>query len=1027
VSAQEGALSGAAGQGADVAAAGDRLGDAVAAGSDLADALCRGVRVVAELLDWPVARALLATDDGTLHPAGWCLAGPGFEPFRQVSEATPASTGLVAAAWKARTPMWIDDLSAEPAFLRRQAAAVCGLRAAAVLPLLAGEEAVGLVELFGTDVAQVHDQALRDRAEALFGEMAALLVERRRGLAAEVEQSGFRALFDGPLGMATLDAELRIVEANAALGVLVDTPPAQLRGRPFAWLLSDAGTDSGLAEWSEQLTATGHAYVEAQLAASQSARGSVAVRGWAAPDAGGPVRYTAMVDPQAERRRSEDAFNTRTARRAVAMELLRSISGEADLLRAVAESARGMANAHLAAVALNGVDGTPFEIFVPAGVSEGDAARIGRRPVAAGVLSALVLEDRPLRIADVRVHAAHAGVPEGHPEITAFLGVPLVAGGQTIGHLFVANRFDGRSFDQSDEDFLGDFAGAAAAAIAHLRTTDQARSATSRVRQLVRANLDLIQHTRRDTVPRTAVDLLRTVTDAEYAALLVVAPESGEVRSFLHSGLTPPAAGRIGSLPAARGLLGAALSAGRPMRLTDLRHHPTHGGFPPHHPTMRSFLSVPVSAGGRTHGLLFCTNKRTLADFTMEDEDSATRIATAIANAIDTQRDEGDSLLRNLAAASERLREEEARHWRFLGSLSHELRSSIGGILMSADLLSDPAFGVMSEDNVRSVSARIGTTSRNLMELIDNLLDLSRIQAGRLEVRMQPVDVQPILNEVLAQLGPLAVDAHVALDAGPLPPSLPRILADPVRFRQVLVNLVGNAIKFTPSKGHVVVEVQGGTHDVAVAVSDTGVGIDPADLQRLFEPFERAKDARAPGTGLGLAISRAIMELHGGRLEAESWPGVGSRFVATFRVARLPHYTAEVERAVADEGPLVTGRGTVLLVEDDESSRESTVSVLTAAGYRVVAVPTRAAALAAMPTCGADLVLLDVQLPDGDGLDIVSELRSLAGAPEPRVVAFSADRIGTTEERAREVCDDFVLKPLRPRELLRRVGELIRG
>jgi signal transduction histidine kinase len=463
------------------------------------------------------------------------------------------------------------------------------------------------------------------------------------------------------------------------------------------------------------------------------------------------------------------------------------------------------------------------------------------------------------------------------------------------------------------------------------------------------------------------------------------------------------------------------------MRLTDLRNHPTHAGFPAHHPVMRSFLSVPLTAAGSTRGLLMCTDKRGVADFTAEDEEAVARIAAAVGAALGTTSGEGDELLRNLAAASERLHDEETRHWRFLGSLSHELRSAVGGILMSAELLADPAFGAVAEEQMRMVSSRIGTTARSLMELIDNLLDLSRIQAGRLEVRMQPLDVRPIIAEVLTQLGPVAADAEVVLDwPSPTNPP-PRILADPVRVRQVLVNLVGNAIKFTPPPGHVVVEVQASEQDVVVAVSDTGTGIDPADLERLFEPFERARDAHGPGTGLGLAISRAIMVLHGGRLEAESWPGVGSRFAAAFRVARLPHYTAEIDEAVAAEGPLVMGRGSILLVEDDEASRESTVSVLTAAGYRVVAVSTRVDALAAMASATPDVVLLDVQLPDGDGLDIVAELRALAGERGTRVVAFSADRIGGTEERARAVCDDFVLKPLRPRELLRRIGELVGG
>src|SRR5262249_13540666 len=152
-----------------------------------------------------------------------------------------------------------------------------------------------------------------------------------------------------------------------------------------------------------------------------------------------------------------------------------------------------------------------------------------------------------------------------------------------------------------------------------------------RLRQLVRANLDLIQQTRRDTLPRSAVELLRTVSDAEYAALLVVNPD-GSVRTFLHAGLTPPAAGRIGALPEARGLLHAAFTGARPPPPPHLRPHPPHGGSPPHHPVMRSFLSVPVVVADVTRGILFCTNKRSLSDFTTEDEESATRIAAAVAH-----------------------------------------------------------------------------------------------------------------------------------------------------------------------------------------------------------------------------------------------------------------------------------------------------------------------------------------------------------------------------------------------------------
>jgi signal transduction histidine kinase/CheY-like chemotaxis protein len=868
--------------------------------------------------------------------------------------------------------------------------------------------------------------ACRAEVERLVAVATAAIRHRMRAGRAGGEDSRFRAVIDGPMGMATFDERLTVVEANAALGALMGTDAAGLHGRDLAALVAAAAAPAA-ESLRRQLDAGGPGLVDAPLAGEHGATPPVAIRAWAVHSGTPGLAWAALFDPQLERRRADEVFLARVARRGVALELIRSIRSEADLLRAVAEAARGLTGADLAAVSLNGVGGAPFEVFVPAGMSDAEVAGISHHPTGRGVLSAMVVENRPLRVDDAGQHPAAAGLPRGHPPVVAFLGLPLVAGAQTIGHLMVANRVAGRPLDQADEAFLADFAPIAADAIAHVRTAAQARNAAVRLRQLVVANLDLIRQTRPESLPRAAVELARTVTDAAHAALLLVDPESGEVQTFLHVGLTPAAAARIGHPPVGRGVLHAAMAAGRPMRLTDLRHHPTHAGFPAHHPVMRSFLSVPVTASGRTRGLLFCTDKRVVADFTGEDEEAVTRIAAAVGAALDTRSGEGDELLRNLATASERLREEEARHWRFLGSLSHELRSATGGILMSAELLADPAFGNLAEEQVRTVSGRISTTARSLMQLIDNLLDLSRIQAGRLEVRMQPVDVRPIVAEVLAELGPVADDAELTLD-GP-PPSEPpaRILADPVRVRQVLVNLVNNAIKFTPAPGHVVVEVQAGDQDLVVAVSDTGTGIDPSDLERLFEPFERARDAQAPGTGLGLAISRAIMELHGGRLEAESWPGVGSRFTAAFRVARLPYYTPEIDEAVAAEGPLVMGRGSILLVEDDEASRESTVTVLNAAGYRVRAVSTRAEALAAMAGAAPDVVLLDVQLPDGDGLEIVADLRLLAGERGARIVAFSADRIGGTEERAMLVCDAFVLKPLRPRELLRRVGELVGG
>jgi signal transduction histidine kinase len=441
---------------------------------------------------------------------------------------------------------------------------------------------------------------------------------------------------------------------------------------------------------------------------------------------------------------------------------------------------------------------------------------------------------------------------------------------------------------------------------------------------------------------------------------------------------------------------------------------------------MASLLAVPLMVNRSPRGLLFCANHRD-GEFGEAEEAAAVEVARAVERAL--VRGEGDDteLLDQLTVVSRRLREQDATHWRFLGSMSHELRSSLSGIVMSAELLADPGLGVVGTDRAPELAERVGSVARHLMALVDDLLDLSRIQSRRLDVRLQPVDMAPLLRDVRATVGPLAADAGLTVDI-PGGEDLPRVLADPLRLRQVILNLLANAVKFTLAGGRAWVEMGVGEHDLTIAVCDTGTGIDESDLERIFEPFERVQGTTAPGTGLGLAIARAIVELHGGRLTVTSWPGVGSRFALTVRLARSPHLGPELEEALdehrADVGDEGRGRS-VLLVEDDETSRESTMTVLLAAGYAVEAVGSCAEAVLAVARGAHDLVLLDAQLPDGNGLDIVPRLRELTAGRPMRIVVFSADRMGDTEERAAASCDGFVLKPLRPRELLRRLRAVL--
>jgi CheY-like chemotaxis protein len=236
----------------------------------------------------------------------------------------------------------------------------------------------------------------------------------------------------------------------------------------------------------------------------------------------------------------------------------------------------------------------------------------------------------------------------------------------------------------------------------------------------------------------------------------------------------------------------------------------------------------------------------------------------------------------------------------------------------------------------------------------------------------------------------------------------------------VLVNLLTNAVKFTPAGGRAWLEIETDPESVCLAVCDTGRGIPPSETERIFEPFERGDGVHGQGVGLGLAICRRIVELHSSRLEVSSEPEVGSRFWFRLRRSREPLPPRLLRPAGGQSAvPGLDGRAaSILVVEDDDASRQSISDVLSAAGYRVRSVATRSGALEAIAAATVDAVVLDVQLPDGSGLEIIGRLRG--GVDRPlAVVVLSADRIGGTAERAMAAgCDRFGLKPIVAGDLL---------
>jgi signal transduction histidine kinase len=214
--------------------------------------------------------------------------------------------------------------------------------------------------------------------------------------------------------------------------------------------------------------------------------------------------------------------------------------------------------------------------------------------------------------------------------------------------------------------------------------------------------------------------------------------------------------------------------------------------------------------------------------------------------------------------------------------MSHELRTPLNAIIGMSELLQDPQFAPLT-DQQRELLADIHTSGRHLLTLINDLLDLAKVEAGYSLLQIEEVQLAPLLENCLAIVREQARKKQISLSCR-LPESLPPLAGDPLKIRQVVVNLLANGVKFTPAEGRVGIEATTTAEGAQVCVWDTGIGIAPQNHRRIFVPFEQAEVSlarRYEGTGLGLALVKRLVEQHGGRIWLESAPGQGSRFYFT--------------------------------------------------------------------------------------------------------------------------------------------------
>jgi len=351
----------------------------------------------------------------------------------------------------------------------------------------------------------------------------------------------------------------------------------------------------------------------------------------------------------------------------------------------------------------------------------------------------------------------------------------------------------------------------------------------------------------------------------------------------------------------------------------------------------------------------------------------------------------------------------------FLANMSHEIRTPINGIVGMADLLAATRLDDRQQRYLNAVQRSAGT----LIELVDDVLDLSKVEAGRLELHPVDFELRSVVEDVVELVRARAHAKGLHLDFR-IAPDLPRALrGDATLVRRILTNLVGNAIKFT-ERGSVSVEVTPVQSEHAVhvrfAVADSGIGLTPAQAGRIFDAFTQADASHARkygGTGLGLAICRELAELMGGRIGVTSEPGQGSKFWFTARFDRAA--TPAAARSAGTSTALAALAGHVLLVEDNELNREVACDMLEALGLRVSLAANGLEAANAVASTRFALVLMDCQMPELDGFEATSRIRAreaAANLPRVPIVALTANAVRGDRERCMAAgMDGYLAKP----------------
>jgi len=442
----------------------------------------------------------------------------------------------------------------------------------------------------------------------------------------------------------------------------------------------------------------------------------------------------------------------------------------------------------------------------------------------------------------------------------------------------------------------------------------------------------------------------------------------------------------------------------------------------------RAWLVAPLIAGERVLGALtLALTEPGERDYDRTDLAFAEALAGHIALALDRA-----ELFREVAVARESTEAATRAKGEFLSMLSHELRAPLNAVYGWATLLDRG--GLDAEQSRRAVTIILRNVNTQV-RLIEDLLDVSRIGSGKIRLLVQPVDLNGVVQEALDSIRPAADAKGIRLEPV-LASSIPPVSGDRDRLQQVVWNLLGNAVKFTPKGGRVQVQLHRRPSYVEIVVTDTGQGIAPALLPQVFDRFRQGDSTGARhhgGLGLGLALVRSLVELHGGTIAAESaGAGAGATFVVTLPIMRsgVAAAPAPVEvdgvTAASPARRLLAGLR-VLVVDDDPTANEMNRELLSRAGAEVRGYLSAVEALEALSQWRPDVLVSDIEMPGLDGYGLVREIRTFDSDRGGKTPAVAVSAYSRPEDRIRSLRAGFnthVSKPVEPSELTAIVASL---